>query len=37
MSTLTDEQLEKIKREKFNYWMSPQEAIELGVIDYIIE
>lgn len=33
---ITDEQLEDIKRRKFDWWMSPKEALSLGVIDEII-
>ncbi|WP_299831256.1 ATP-dependent Clp protease proteolytic subunit [uncultured Metabacillus sp.] len=33
---ITDEQLEDIKRRKFDWFMWSEEALELGVIDHII-
>jgi ATP-dependent Clp endopeptidase proteolytic subunit ClpP len=35
-TNITSEQLEKMKAEKRNWWMSPKEAVELGVCDIIL-
>jgi ATP-dependent protease ClpP protease subunit len=35
-SKITDEQLEDIKTRKHDWYFTPQQALELGVVDKII-